>query len=153
MSALDKVHIVNSLPPVADAFAGTVYSDVVEAMGQSVSFLVYRGVGTTGSSTITVQACDDTTPANSTAVPFVYREYTSSDVPGDWTAATAAGWTTSVGSNYMFEVKVDPGELAALGYGYVRLKAVESVDDPVLGGILVIIEDLRYREQPESLID
>lgn len=132
-------HVVHGIAPVADAFAGTVASDVFNMENyHGCTFYVYKGVGTTGTSTITVEACDYTTPSNTTAIPFRYRVNTSSDTWGAVQTATTAGFATTAGSNHIYEIIVDGDELGDTGYGYVRLKAVEVVNDPVLGGVLWI---------------
>jgi hypothetical protein len=41
-------------------------------------------------------------------------------------------------------VHVDASELANSGYEFVRLKAVEVANDPVLGGIDIILSEPRY---------
>lgn len=149
---LPKLHFIKGLDPVADAFAGTVASDVVKALCEAVMFVIVKGVGATGTSTITVEACDDVTPSNSTAVPFMYRICTSGDTWGDWTRATAAGFTTTAGSSQRYQVLVESAELAGENYGYARLKSTEVVDSPVLGGIEVILINPRDAEVPASMI-
>lgn len=142
---LQNLHFVKGLDPVADAFAGTVASDVVDVSNHGGAlFLIYKGVGTTGTSTITVEACDDVTPSNTTAVPFYYKAITSNDVQGAMTSAAAAGFTTTAGSSQIYAVSVDSQELASAGYKYVRLKAVEVVDSPVLGGIAIALYQPRF---------
>lgn len=153
MAVNQEIHWVKGIDPIADGFSGTVTTDVFEALGHEVLFIIYKGVGATGTSTITVLACDDTTPTNTSAVAFRYRTCTTGDTWGNWTAATTTGFTTTAGSSQLYEIRVDPGDLGATGYGYVQLQAVESVDNPVLGGILCGVVNPRYREQPESLID
>lgn len=142
-------HFVNGLAPVADftGGAGTVYSDVVNMknFGKTV-FIVYTGAEAVGTQTITVQACDDVTPSNRSAVPFYYRTYDNSDVPGALTAATATGFTSTAGANRIHVVEVDSEALIASGYGYVQLKSVEVVNDPVTGGILIMQCDPRSTE-------
>jgi hypothetical protein len=131
-------HAVIGLAPVADALSGTIASDIVDMSGhQSCVFTLFKGVGTTGTSTITVEACDDVTPTTTAAVPFYYRALTATDVNGAMTAATSAGFTTTAGSAQIYTIQVDQAELASAGYKYVRLKAVEVVDSPVLAGILI----------------
>lgn len=143
--SLATKHVVKGLDPVADAFSGTVGSDVVDITGhQSATFIVYKGVGATGTSTITVEACDDVTPSNTTAVPFYYRAITSNDTNAAMTAAAAAGFTTTAGSSQIYVIEVDEQELASAGYKYVRLKAVEVVDSPVLGGIVIVLNNPKY---------
>jgi hypothetical protein len=129
--------------PVADAFAGTVYSDVINAsQAQWITALVYWGVGATGTTTITVIPCDDVTPSNrGTAVAFTYRIYsTDTDVAGAATAATSSGILTVAGSDKVYAIEIDPAVLGASGYKYVQIKCVESVDSPLLGGILFLVQ-------------
>lgn len=153
MQSVSKRHAIPVLYPVADAFAGTVTSDVIEAQGEGVLFEITKGVGTTGTSTITVLSADDTTPSNTAAVAFIYRISTTPDTWGAWTEATAAGFATTAGSNQMYQIYVDCQRMAANNYGYVQLKAVEVVDAAVLGGINAYVENTRYQDQPQSLID
>jgi len=153
MQTISKIHFIKGLDPVADAFSGTVTSDVIDVQGCGAWFLIYKGVGATGTSTITALAADDTTPSNTTAVEFLYRTCTSGDTWSDWTTATTAGFTTTAGSSQMYQIYVDAAQLAEEGYGYCQLQAVEVVDSPVLGGIVAGVVDLRYAEQPSSLID
>ncbi|MEN6534641.1 MAG: hypothetical protein ABFD89_13315 [Bryobacteraceae bacterium] len=142
---LQNMHFVKGIDPVADAFAGTVATDIVDVSAHGAAlFLIYKGVGATGTSTITVEACSDVTPTNSTAVPFYYKAITSNDTQGSMTAATSAGFATTAGSSQMYAVMVDAQELADAGYKYVRLKAVEVVDSPVLGGIAIALVQPRF---------
>src|SRR3990167_4110760 len=100
-----KVHFVIGLNAVADAFAGTVYSDVVNVENYSkVVFLVHHGVGATGTSTFTVLAGDDTAdpPTNSTAIPFRYKVMSTTDTEGALTIAAAAGFLSTAGSNQIY---------------------------------------------------
>lgn len=142
-----EAHFVKGLDPVADFFSGTVYSDVVSVKNaHAIHFLIYKGVSTGGTdaSTITVQACDDVTPSNTTAVAFKYRACTSGDTWGALTAATTSGFSTTAGSSQLYMVEVDADLLANSGYGYCRLKAVETGNDPVVGCIVVMLWPLRY---------
>lgn len=153
MQSVSKRHAIPVLYPVADAFAGTVSTDIVEVQGEGVLFEITKAVGATGTSTITVLSCDDTTPTNSVAVAFQYRISTTPDTWGAWTQATTAGFATTAGSNQMYQVYADAQKLAANNYAYAKLTAVEVVDSPVLGGVNAYIENTRYQDQPQSLID
>jgi hypothetical protein len=148
-----EIHWIKGLDPVADAFSGTVYSDIFEVAGDGAVFVIYKGVGVNGTSTITAEACSNTSAGATTALPFFYRACTTGDTWGDWTAATTAGFTTTAGSSQLYEVRVPSEHVGAAGYAYIRLKAVESADEAVLGGILCGVYGLRYAEQPASLID
>jgi len=138
---MERLHFVKGLDPVADAFAGTVNSDVINCENlERVLFVVHVGVGATGTSTFTVEACDDVVPTTQSAVAYRSREITTGDTEGTITDRAAAGYIDTAGSSKVLLYEVDTSVLAASGYGYVRLHAVESVDSPVLGGILVIGE-------------
>lgn len=153
MDILESLHWIGGLVPVADAFAGTVYTDIFEVQGEGALGLIFKGAGATGTSTITVEACDDVTPSNSTAVAFMYRAATTLDTWGAWTQATTAGFATTAGANQMYQVYVPAAELASEGYGYVRLKAVEVVNSPVAGCIACAVVNPRTQPQPVSLIN
>jgi len=145
MLVMQELHAVKGLDPVADAFDGTVYSDVVNMEGHhNCLFTIHCGVGATGKSTFTVQACDDVVPTNRSAIPFHYRETLTGDTPGAVTAAAATGFESTAGSSKIIEIEIESNALAASGFGYVQVKAVESVNSPVLGGILVQLFNPRY---------
>lgn len=136
---MEGFHFVKGLDPVADAFAGaTVNADVVSMRGhERVVFVIYVGVGATGSSTITVESCDDVTPTTATAIPFWYREITTGDTEGAITRATATGFVNTAGSSRIVAVEAETKDMVA-GDGFIRLDMAESVDSPVLGCILTI---------------
>lgn len=148
-----KRHVVKGLDAVADAFAGTVTSDVVKMAGYAFAeFLLHKGVGATGTSTITVEACDDAAGNNPVAVPFKVQKYTGSDdLPGAVTDVAAAGFVTTAGSSQLYSIQVDSQSLG--NKAWCRLKAVEVVDSPVLGGILIALHGPRYATDiPETAI-
>ena len=137
---VDYTFPVNALPPVADAFAGaTATSDVIKVDGAGIEFLVYTGVGATGTSTFTVLACDDVVPTNTTAVAFWYKEITSDPGDATWSLATATGFTRTAGSNYMARIWVPADLIGATGREYAQLNGAEVADSPVLGGIVARI--------------
>ena len=151
---IEHWHFVKGLDPVADAFAGTVASDVISmAMYEKCVFVLYAGVGATGTSTITVEACSDFTPSATAAIPFHYRQILSGDTEGTLAKADSTGVATTAGSSKLMVVEVSGEDLVASGYKNVRLKAVESVDSPVLGSILMIQTHPRYAksEKPTTI--
>ena len=153
MQSVSKRHAIPVLYPVADAFSGTVTTDVIEAQGEGVLFEITKGVGAVNTSTITILSCDDTTPTTTAAVAFQYRISTTPDTWGAWTQATTAGFTTTAGSNQMYQIYVDGQKLAANNYGYVQLKSVEVADAAVVAQVVAYVENTRYQDQPQSLID
>lgn len=152
-SPLETMDFIMCLDPVADGLSGTVNTDVFEVQGEGAFFIVYTGVGATGTSTITIDACDDIVPTNTTAVAFNYRSMTTAGTWSAQTAATSTGFTTTAGSSDMYLIDVPAGNIGATGYGYVRLSAVEVVDSPCVAAIVGAVYGLRYAPQPSSLID
>lgn len=155
LNLISNLHFVKGLDPVADAFAGaTVYSDVVDMQeyGECL-FVIHTGVGATGTSTLTVEACDDIVPTTAAAIAFRYKAILSGDTHGALTAAAAAGVATTAGNSKIYVIEVQAQDLVSTGYRYVRLKAAEVVDSPVLGGILIILGAPKYQGTHNSAID
>jgi hypothetical protein len=138
-------HIVKGLDPVADAFAGTVYTDVVNLENyHAARFVNYHGVGATGTRTLTIEACDNAAGDNPVAIPFAYQRYEGADdVPADVATASAAGFATVAGSSRLYVLEVDAQDLPE-GKTWLRQKSVEVVDSPVLGGVLIELCNPRY---------
>jgi hypothetical protein len=151
MKVPSDLHFVKGIDPVADAFDGTKYSSVVEVGGEGIAYLIYKGVGTTGTSTITVEACSNASASAVSAVKFWYKRIGTTD--SGWTAATTTGFATTAGSSDMYLICAPKDVFASTGYRYARMKAVEVVDHPVLAGVAVFVYGLRYGPQPVSLID
>jgi hypothetical protein len=144
--ATEAVHFVQGIAPVANAFAGTVSTQAVNmSLWRKCVFDYIKGVGATGTATIIVEACTSAAGAGNVAIPFTYRSYTTaaatSDVPTTVpTAATAAGFTTTAGSNQRYILEVDQANLLAVsGAKYVRLTSTEVAASPVLGGVEIML--------------
>ena len=151
---LEGYQLIKGLDPIADAFAGTVSTDVVDMSEFSeVAFVRYDGVGATGTSTVTVEACDDIVPTNTTAVAFHSRSITTGDTEGAITARAAAGFDTPAGSSKLVAAIVREDALAASEYRYVRATYVEVVNSPVLGGVLIFGKKKSSRAISNSAID
>src|SRR5258707_8290667 len=77
---LERGHFEAGIVPVADFLvngAGTA-SDVINMKQyEFVRFVLFWGVGATGTNTLTIEACDDVVPTNKVAVPFWYRQSTA----------------------------------------------------------------------------
>jgi len=123
---LQDKHYVALLAPVDIANAAT-GSDVVNV--QALNWFEARilaGVITTDSLVITVEECDNTTPSNTTAIPFWYKKNAAvgTDTEGDATyQSTAATGVTLTASDdgKSVTIAVDPRTMDA-GYGYIRVK-------------------------------
>lgn len=153
---LEEHHVAFGKNPVADFAATSAVSDVVNMENfHSVVFLVYWGVGTTGTVTVTVEACDDVVPTNVTAIPFKYRVVTGAinagDTAGAITDAAAAGFTSTAGSHQCLVVEALAEELGDTGKSFIRCKLTEVVDDPILGGILILQHKPRYDVDDSTL--
>jgi len=149
-------HFINvGLAPAADSLSGTVNSDIVNTkLYDHVTFILNRAVGTTGTSTLTVEACSTNTGTGAEAVAFKSRTGPNTGVAlGALTDRAAAGYATVAGSNQIDVIEVDAAGLPD-GKPFVRLHAVEVVDDPVLAGIMTILGDASYEEavMPDATI-
>lgn len=139
---MENLHFAKGIDPVADAFdnATVPVSDVYSMRGHGRGlFVIYCGVGTTGTSTLTVEACDDVVPTNTSAIAFWYRQILTGDTHSAITRATSAGFTTTAGSSKIVLLEVDAKDLGPSGYGFVRMKqTAEPVNSPVLGSVMFI---------------
>jgi hypothetical protein len=151
---MEQLHAVKGLDPVADALSGTVYSDVVRMSNYNrVLFAVYVGVSTGGTaqSVFKVYACDDVSHTNKTAIPFYYREVLTGDTEATipTRAVAADGFENTAGSSRLLLIEAKAEDLAATGYDFVVLEAVEGgagKNDPVVAGILVLMGEPRDRK-------
>lgn len=150
----DFYHVVNALPPVANAFAGVVSTDVINMKNwQHASFLLHCGAGAVGTAKITVEACDDVVPTNTVPISFFYQECIVGDTFGPIKWADATGFTTAAAADKVYKVEVDDSFLAGTGYGYVRLKSSEVVADPITGGVVCVLTDGRFEsEVPDTVL-
>lgn len=148
---IERLQFVKGLDPIADAHNGAPGSDVIDMSAFSrIVFLSYRGVATGGTAapTYTVEACDNTTPSNTSAIPFTYRKSL-----GAVAAATATGFQATAGSSAIDAIEVREDALAATGYRYVRLKIAETVNDPVVACIVVLGELKAQRSAYDTVTD
>jgi len=139
--------VIQGLAPVADAFSASIVSTAVNMKTFSrANFFVIKGVGVTGTSTVTLTKATDGSGTTEAAIPFYYRRITNAGVAGAWTLATTTGFTTTAGSAETYELAItDQMEGLALGdKPFVRLKATEVVDSPVLGGVMIVASGGRY---------
>lgn len=121
--------------PAADKFAGTLECDYVDMrMYDKGTFQVSKGAGATGTTLITVEADADGSGAG-TAIPFRVREaLDGDDLPGAFEDIAATGHETTAGENQNYFIDIDSSELPE-GKPYVRIKAVEQVNDPCAGAV------------------
>ena len=96
---------------------------------------------------VTVESCDDTTPTTATAVAFQYAACTSGNTWGSITDATASGFTTTAGANQSYVISIRADGLSGSNK-YVRMVNTESANDPVDGGIGVVLCQPKHPQDP-----
>jgi len=151
----DLNHVVMGLAPVADAFSGTVYSDVINMKDWNhIQFLILRGAASgAGTATITVEACSNAAAAAVSAVPFTYQAASADDTYGAHTTVASTGFVAGAGAGLIFKIDVDAEALLASGYSYIRLKSAEVADFTYVGGIVAILTEARFAQDiPDSAI-
>ncbi len=147
------VHMVPLIDPIADAFdTGKTTTPINCRDISAVTFYLYWGVGATGTQTVTVEACDDTSATTTSALPFKYRIRTATDVFGALVDATTAGFTTTAGSSQVYVIEVNCAAMGHVGYKYLRLKTVEVVNSPVLGGVWAMCQVSKPRAITSTVI-
>lgn len=143
----DIMHVITALAPDADRFNGDPSTDIISLKNAgSALFVVSIGTGATGTATITASSSDDVSGSSTTAIPFSYRRVAAtgtSDVPGDRTAATASGFTTTAASDQKYLIEIQSADLPD-DEPYVFLTLTEVVDSPVDASVECILFDLRY---------
>lgn len=143
------VHCFNSsfIAANEDIFNGDPASDVINMQDwRDIIWIIAKNAGATGTATVTVESCDTVVPATATAVAFRYREMTAAtDTWGAWTAAAAAGFTTTAGADNAYEVWISSSELSGADH-YVRLQLTEVVNNPCDGGVVAVLFNPRYAE-------
>lgn len=148
------------LPPVADAFAGTVVSDYINMRDfQHAQFLIVKGVGTTGTSRFKVLRASDASGTGAEAIPFRYRRIAADRTMGALLDADAAnGFVSTAGSEdtYVIDVSTSLEGLADSGNSspskhFIAVQGVEVVDSPVAGMIIALLNGPR-RSYAESSV-
>jgi len=140
-------NLVSVLDPIADAFAGTVNTDIVSMRNyKTAEFIIFKGVGAVGTSTVTIDACDDVSASTTSAVAFLYQISTTKDTWGAVTKATSAGFTTTAGSAQIYRVWVDASVLGEVGYEFVRMTLTEVANAAVLAGVMVQLHEPKIEQ-------
>jgi hypothetical protein len=150
---VDDIHVLPALAPDADRYNTDPATDIFSmANYREIVFVLYAGVGTTGTAVVTVEGSDDVSASNVTAIAFRYKSMTTSDATGDWTAATSSGFTTAAGSDDIYQIHVRADELPA-DRPFVRLVLTEGVDAPQDAAVIAIAASPRYpQENPVTAI-
>jgi hypothetical protein len=157
MQLLSEVcHFVNGLPPVADAFATTGESDIVNlAKYGAVTFIIATGVTTTANGTVQVLAGNSVAGATN-AIAFKYRAVlapATTNVPSALTDATSAGFSmTASKPNSMYIIEITAQALAYAGYSCVKVLVTEVTNDPQIATIVGILYGPRFEATQDGII-
>lgn len=153
-------YVADALVPQADAYAGGITTDVFNMENfHNGAFLIFQGaIEDSGiSNLVTLLACDDATPSNTSTMQFRYHVYTSST--DTWAAqgtAAAAGYnfnSNNAVSNGIHVVTFSSDEVSAdgnNGYSYVQLSVAETANKTVTAGILFFGLDPRHNDGTPS---
>lgn len=147
-----NIHVVNAMPSgnqaaYEDLFNGDPSTDIVNLSNyDKATWVIQKAAGATGTATITVESCDDTTPSNTTAIGFDYWVCTSGDTFGDKQTATSTGFTTTAGANQVYAIEVNSSELDSTDK-YARLTLTEDTNDPVDGTVTCIMSGPRFTHE------
>lgn len=140
--------------PVSD-FVGThVPTDTVSFKKYNVAyFVIFQGVGTAGTHTITAVPYSAVGGSTTTAIPFQYKIISSTDTNAAWVAASTL--TTSAGSDQIWVIRVSADDLplvSGVKYEYcsVLITAVDST--AVLGGCIIIMDEPRYAQDTSETV-
>ncbi len=145
---IDQFHAAVMLPPVADAFSGTVSTTPVRlGIYPFLHALIVCGVGTVGTATVTVEACSDASGSNPEAIPFkLNKQAPGANAADTWLGyadVTAAGFVTTAGSHKLLAIDVDARDLPT-GKPFVRITSVEVADGAVIAAIIGLFSNGRY---------
>jgi len=158
MKAIDSIHAVPVLAPVSTTAA--VQTDVVGLKKyHAAKFLILLGALAVDL-TITVEKCDNTTPSNSTAIAFRYREHVAvgTDTTGAWSEAESTGlvMTGSTDNNIMVEILVEGSELHDVTTSerpYVRVVLTPASGSACLVSAVAVLEPRYAQAVPPSAVD
>lgn len=143
----ERLHFVTALTPDADRFNGDPTTDWINLANYGAcTFVLMIGAGATGTALITAEFASSAAGAGNTATAFNYRRVSAtgtSDLPGDITAATTSGFTTTAGANQNYFIEIPVAELDP-DLPFVSLTLTEVVNDPVDAGVIAILGDPRY---------
>lgn len=146
----EQCHVVNLLPPHD---ADTVATPEVFSMKnwRHASIIISAGV-TGAATTVTVEAADNFTPSNVTAIPFNYYAETTAagDTLGARTAATASGFAASTNDNVLYIIEIDATELPD-GKPNLQVKFSDPAAATFVSAI-VVLSGGRYSEDQSATV-
>ncbi len=127
--------------------SGTVTDVVSMAKYETAYFIIHWGVGVTGEITITAVPITEPGGTTTTAIPFMYKRVSAGETNTAWTASSSLA--TTAGSSQIYVIKVKASDLPVVSgnvYEYVYLSLAQLVNDPLLGGCIIMMADPRFNE-------
>jgi len=134
----EQCHLVNILPPRDGDTVQT--PEVFSLRGAShVSIILQLGV-TGAATTVTVEACDNFTPSNVSAIAFSYYSETTAagdTIGGTRTTVASTGFATSVNDGVFYVIEIDASELPD-GYPALQLKLSDPAAATFVSAIAIL---------------
>jgi len=134
--------------PIADfTDGGTVTDTVCMSKYKTAYFIISWGVGTTGTVTITAVPISAVGGTTTTAIGFYYKRISATETNTAWTSSSSLA--TTAGSQQVYVIKVRAEDLplvSGVKYEYVYLNLAELVNNPILGGCVIMMADPVYNE-------
>ena len=145
----EQLHVVNILPPIdVDTASGLAHSEIFSMKDYAhVSIFVQIGVGPADGGNITVEECDDFTPANDTPIDFYYYAEATAlgDTLGARTLAEAAtGIDVSANDNIFYVIEIDAAQLSE-GYPNLCIKW-SNPGGSLIASALAILSGAKYSQ-------
>jgi hypothetical protein len=143
----ETCHVINVLPPIdVDTASGLANSEIWSMENYAhCTIIVQCGVTGADPGDITVEACDDFTPSNDTAIDFYYYAEATAlgDTLGARTKAEAAtGIDISANDGTLYVIEIDASELPA-GYPCLEVKWSNPGASTIVS-ITAILSGARY---------
>jgi len=152
---LENNHLVHIMP-IAHLAAGNdlwggssganINSDVMSMKNaDGAVFIATIGQGGTGTGSVFICACDDTTPTTTVAVSFRYAKIQAPDTIA--AVGEATSYLVSFEDDCVYVFEVDAAKIAEQGYEFVHLHATEVAPAGASEGtIAAFLTGLRYKE-------
>jgi hypothetical protein len=148
----ESSHFVNILPPVD--ITGGKYSDVFSmSKYDHATILVQVGVSAAAFTKIIVNATDDFTPSNRTAIPFrMYAcETSAGDTLGAASVVAATGYTPSANDNIMYVIEINADELPS-GKPNLELNVTNTANSVIASAVAILTKGRYTGDQSATVL-
>lgn len=151
----ERVHIAKGLAPSADIYNGNPSTDVVNMKQfKRAAFVLHQATGgtNTGTAVVTLSCSAAADGSTATALAFKHRKLTTgvSDTLSDITNVASTGYTTTANETTVHVFEIEAADLTP-DKPYLFATLTESVNDPVLGSVLIYLFDKSYEPSATAL--